>query len=247
MSNISEGITHLKQDEAINVDVELMGPLGFSVDQLMELAGLSCACSVAEVYPRDTHPRVLILAGPGNNGGDGLVAARHLKHFGYKPTICYPKPTDKPLYNGLVTQCRSLQIEFISADDLLKDEGNGNYFARECDVVLDALFGFSFQGAPRPPFAAILQALSPSASPPPIASVDIPSGWQVEDGDVDGNGIRPDMLISLTAPKECSRKFEGAHHFLGGRFVPPEIAEKYHLVLPEYPGTSMCVRIPSQL
>lgn len=37
-------------------------------------------------------------------GGDGLVAARHLWQFGYQPTICYPKPTDKPLYNGLVTQ-----------------------------------------------------------------------------------------------------------------------------------------------
>lgn len=43
------------QAEAIAVDEELMGPLGFSVDQLMELAGLSVACSVAAEYPPTTH------------------------------------------------------------------------------------------------------------------------------------------------------------------------------------------------
>ena len=65
------------------IDEELMGPLGFSVDQLMELAGLSVACSLAAEYPASSHGRVLVIAGPGNNGGDGLVAARHLCHLGY--------------------------------------------------------------------------------------------------------------------------------------------------------------------
>jgi NAD(P)H-hydrate epimerase len=64
-----------------------MGPLGFSVDQLMELAGLSVACSVASEYPAASHPRILVVAGPGNNGGDGLVAARHLYHFGYSVQV----------------------------------------------------------------------------------------------------------------------------------------------------------------
>lgn len=45
----------------------------------------------------------------------------------------------------------------------------------------------------------------------------------MEDGDATGDGLRPDMLISLTAPKRGARHFEGAHHYLGGRFVPPAI------------------------
>lgn len=49
--------------------------------------------------------------------------------------------------------------------------------------------------------------------------------------------------VSLTAPKLCAKQFCGPHHFLGGRFVPPLIAEKYKFRLPPYPGTSMCVRI----
>lgn len=76
------------QEQAVAVDEELMGPLGFSVDQLMELAGLSVACSLSAEYPASSHSRVLVIAGPGNNGGDGLVAARHLHHFGYTVQVC---------------------------------------------------------------------------------------------------------------------------------------------------------------
>ena len=44
----------------------------------MELAGLACAQTLAKVYNKDKYPRVLVCCGPGNQGGDGLVAARHL-------------------------------------------------------------------------------------------------------------------------------------------------------------------------
>ena len=192
-----------------------MGPLGFSVDQLMELAGLACATSLASEYPKETHRRILVIAGPGNNGGDGLVAARHLYHFGYsvqvspvcsrscssaktcsacdacstqdRPKHCrvmhtmprlgaapwclalgklcrqprfswlqvaYPKQTDKPLYHGLVKQLKSLNIAFLPPEQLVDQP-----LSDQCDVVLDSIFGFSFTGAPRPPFDKILDKL----------------------------------------------------------------------------------------
>lgn len=48
--------------------------------------------------------------------------------------------------------------------------------------------------------------------------------WDVEHGDASGGGLRPDMLVSLTAPKQCARQFAGSHHYLGGRFVPPQVS-----------------------
>ncbi|KAK9215956.1 hypothetical protein WN944_007963 [Citrus x changshan-huyou] len=240
----SDSVSHLTQREAAEIDETLMGPLGFSVDQLMELAGLSVATSIAEVYKSNEYDRVLAICGPGNNGGDGLVAARHLYHFGYKPFVCYPKRTQKPLYTGLVTQLESLSIPFLSVEDLPLD------FSKDFDIIVDAMFGFSFHGTPRPPFDDLIKRLlclhgydQTRQKRPVIVSVDIPSGWHVEEGDIGDEGIKPDMLVSLTAPKLCAKKFSGPHHFLGGRFVPPVIAHKYKLRLPPYPGTSMCVRI----
>lgn len=99
------------------------------------------------------------------------------------------------------------------------------------DVILDAIFGFSFQPPVRSPFDAVLPLLAKSGLP--IVSVDIPSGWDVEKGkisfdvkDVDSGeggaksfaGLEPDVLISLTAPKLGVKDFKG-RHFLGGRFV----------------------------
>ncbi|KAK2992091.1 hypothetical protein RJ640_023474 [Escallonia rubra] len=250
----SDSISYLSQREAAEIDEILMGPLGFSVDQLMELAGLSVAAAIAEVYRPSEYSRVLAICGPGNNGGDGLVAARHLHHFGYTPFICYPKRTAKPLYTGLVTQkclhiadiiqLESLGVPFVPVEDLPADLSN------VFDIVVDAMFGFSFSGTPRPPFDELIRRLlslgnhdKTQKESPIIVSVDIPSGWHVEEGDTTGEGIKPDMLVSLTAPKLCAKKFCGPHHFLGGRFVPPSIVHKYKLQLPPYPGSSMCVRI----
>ncbi|KAJ7965776.1 NAD(P)H-hydrate epimerase [Quillaja saponaria] len=208
-------ISYLTQREAAEIDENLMGPFGFSVDQLMELAGLSVATSIAEVYKPSEFGRVLTICGPGNNGGDGLLLSwNHSQSLSYRWMI------------------------------YLLD------LSKEFDILVDAMFGFSFHGAPRPPFDNLIQRLvclhnygEAGQKSPVIVSIDIPSGWHVEEGDVSGEGIKPDMLVSLTAPKLCAKMFSGPHHFLGGRFIPPSIVNKYKLHLPPYPGTSMCVRI----
>lgn len=85
--------------------------------------------------------------------------------------VCYPKPTDKPLYTGLVTQCRSLGIPFLSLEDIQSSCQPGSSSSSSstgqqqsaaglhavCDVIIDALFGFSFKGSPRPPFNTLLE------------------------------------------------------------------------------------------
>jgi NAD(P)H-hydrate epimerase len=227
---------------AAELDAELMRQPGFSLDQLMELAGLSVACAVAAVWPLAS--RLLVVCGPGNNGGDGLVASRHLAHFGFRPVVLYPKEPREALYVNLLQQVRDLDVA------VWRELPGGVVPADEFDGLVDAVFGFSFNpaGGVRAPFDGILRALA--ASSVPIASVDIPSGWDVEQGDLSGTGLglQPHMLISLTAPKPCALRFQGQHHFLGGRFLPPHLARKFGLTgLPRFPGTDQCVRLPVPL
>ncbi|TMW63541.1 hypothetical protein Poli38472_002482 [Pythium oligandrum] len=237
---------YLGQGDAQRFDEELMSSkYGFSIDQLMELAGLSVACAIGKEFPLeqvnavDVMKRVLIVAGPGNNGGDALVAARHLKHFGYSPSILYPKKSSKPLFQGLVTQCQQLEIPFVEG---LNDS---KAVDADFDLILDGIFGFSFEGAIRPPFDTIIQTIRGCSSP--IVSIDIPSGWHVERGDEHGVGLNPKMLISLTAPKLCAQFFSGQDkiHYIGGRFVPPALAKEFDLELPQYPGIEQCIRVTS--
>ncbi|KAM5256624.1 NAD(P)H-hydrate epimerase isoform 3-T3 [Ctenodactylus gundi] len=228
-------VKYLSQEEAQAVDQELFNEYQFSVDQLMELAGLSCATAIAKAYPPTSMsrspPTVLVICGPGNNGGDGLVCARHLKLF---PTIYYPKRPNKPLFTALVTQCQKMDIPFLGempSEPTMIDE--------LYELVVDAIFGFSFKGEVREPFRSILSVLNELTVP--IASIDIPSGWDVEKGN--SGGIQPDLLISLTAPKKSATQFTGRYHYLGGRFVPPALEKKYQLNLPSYPDTECVYRL----
>ncbi|ESO00005.1 hypothetical protein HELRODRAFT_192690 [Helobdella robusta] len=228
-----ESKQYTSQKEAQDIDQELFTEYEYSVDQLMELAGQSCAVSFAKSYKDKKESDVLVVCGPGNNGGDGLVCARHLKLFGYNPAIFYPKRTDRPLYHNLTTQCNKMEIPF------LEKLPNSTEMSKHYSVIVDALFGFSFTGPPRGHFADIISSLISSKLP--ILSVDVPSGWNIESGNPDG--IQPDVLVSLTAPKLCAKHFKGRKHFLGGRFVPPQLANKYQLNLPEYPGIELVVDI----
>ncbi|KIJ64409.1 hypothetical protein HYDPIDRAFT_175402 [Hydnomerulius pinastri MD-312] len=232
-------IRYLTAKLAQQIDEELMNSAGaFSLDQLMELAGLACAQTLAKVYSKEKYPRVLVCCGPGNQGGDGLVAARHLGMFGYEPTIYMPKPGSKDIYKRLQKQCDNMKIKTMPPDAPLDSFRST---LSSTDVILDAIFGFSFKGPVRAPFDAVLPLISSAGKP--IVSVDIPSGWDVEKGNEAGVGIVPDVLVSLTAPKEGVRSFTG-RHFLGGRFVPKAMEEKFELNLPEYPGFDQIVELP---
>ena len=227
----------LSASSASELDKHLMSDtVGFSIDQLMELAGLSVATAVYRACPPSTGTRVLLACGPGNNGGDGLVAARHLYHFGYTPTVFYPKPTKQPIFEGLQKQLKALNVKFTEDfDGALK----------QSDLVVDALFGFSFHPPVRAPFDEVLKSII--SSKVPVLSVDIPSSWDVEGGPPEkgqvGSDFMPEYLISLTAPKP-SVKFYKCRHFVGGRFLGKEVAEMFGLDLPKYEGTEQIAEVP---
>ena len=95
---------YLNAENALKIDLDLMGnEYKYTLAQLMELAGLSVAQATHDFIEKElnlspSQARILTVCGPGNNGGDGIVAARHLKLFGYPSTLLYPKPTTNEYY-----------------------------------------------------------------------------------------------------------------------------------------------------
>ncbi|CAM1506330.1 Fc.00g059710.m01.CDS01 [Cosmosporella sp. VM-42] len=189
---------------------------------------------VYRLHPPSNGRRILVACGPGNNGGDGLVAARHLCHYGYKPLVFYPKRSKNELYQRLAKQLEDLDVPFVE---------DFSSAMSSTDHIVDAIFGFSFLGEVREPFPAVIEALETTKLP--VTSVDAPSSWNIEDGPPQsglGSSFMPTALVSLTAPKPLVKHFTG-RHFIGGRFVSPSIAEKYNIEVPEYEGIDQVVEV----
>ncbi len=218
-------ISYINAETSANVDKELMGAYNYSIDQLMEIAGLTVAKVVNQEFIKSTkNCKILTLCGPGNNGGDGLVASRYLKEFGNEVDILYPKKNTKnALYTRLITQCENYEIKI--SEKIYDNKEDYEKIFKNYDIIVDALFGFSFKGEIRQPFKTIIEAMKKFENK--IISVDIPSGFDIDKGNIFDTFI-PKGLISLTLPKLCSKTFKG-EHFLGGRFVPKKLFEKFNI------------------
>ncbi|KAK2949503.1 putative apolipoprotein a binding protein [Blattamonas nauphoetae] len=223
------------QQEAIAIDEMFFSECSYSVDQLMELAGQSVAHVVFEHHKEAR--KVLIVCGPGNNGGDGLVVARHLHFFGMNVEVYVPKVGKSVLLQKLVEQLKMLGIptttSFVMKETL-------DQMCASSDVIVDALFGQSFRTPANDTFQEVIDSMIRSNRP--VVSIDVPSGWDVEKGDIAGNGLRPEILVSMAAPKLCSQTFSGIH-YLGGRFVPKIVSDRFGLTNPVFPANSLFIRL----
>ena len=223
----TNNIPYINAETSALVDKELMGTYNYSIDQLMEIAGLTVAKVVNQEYvlkSKQNNLKIITLCGPGNNGGDGLVASRYLKEFGNEVEILYPKKNTKnPLYERLITQCQNYGI--LINEKIFETKEEYEKIFEQNDIIIDALFGFSFKGEIRQPFKNIIDVLNKFQDK--IISIDIPSGFDIDKGNIFDTFI-PKGLVSLTLPKLCSKDFKG-EHFLGGRFVPKKLFEKFNL------------------
>ena len=154
---------YLNAENARKIDEDLMGDeCRYTLAQLMELAGLAVAQATHDFLERDLQldraARILTVCGPGNNGGDGVVAARHLKFWGYKSHLYYPKATTNQYYLDILHQADKVGVTSIT------ELGEPEQLKENYDVVIDAVFGFSFQAAGeiREPFGSLLDKINAS-------------------------------------------------------------------------------------
>jgi len=169
---------------------------GVEASALMERAGREVARAAAAVAGGVYGKRPVVVCGKGNNGGDGLVAARYLARWGSAATVVMiESPQD--LREPAATNFRRL-VEVDARVRPFSPAVLERELAR-ADVAIDAIFGTGFRGIPEDEWAAAIGALN--ASGVPIVAVDIPSGVNGETGAVEGDAVRADVTVSFGAAK----------------------------------------------
>jgi len=197
----------LTAEEMGQTDRRTVEEFGVAFGALMEAAGGAVATFVVRRFPEAR--RVVALCGKGNNGGDGMVAARVLAAAGVTVEVILLGRMDEVKGQAAealagLRQEMSVPVREVEDDAGLKtalnEAGVTNTGGERVDLVLDALVGTGF----RPP----LRGLAASArdllkeSPVPVIAVDLPSGWDADSTEQTVEGaFRADGVVTFTAPK----------------------------------------------
>lgn len=166
---------------------------------LMENAGRNAAEWIAANCASASG--AVILCGPGNNGGDGFVIARHLSNFGWSVRVA--------LTGDPARLCGDARINYEIADAMdiditvIENEADVVDFAGKIapdELVVDALLGTGFAGAVREPMAALVRRVN-EAIKAGVVAVDVPSGLDCDNGSVENVAIRADATVTFVAKK----------------------------------------------
>jgi ADP-dependent NAD(P)H-hydrate dehydratase / NAD(P)H-hydrate epimerase len=191
-------------------DARTIKKLKLPSEVLMETAGARCADIILREYKPEPASRILILCGSGNNGGDGMVIARHLHAAGYSISILLPRQgrmSPETLRN--LDRCLKLNIPILeSTFPDIAFEGNTG-------LIIDALFGIGFKGKMDEDLLELLTKLSQIRCPK--IAIDIPSGIDANTGQ--GFALQADATIAIEEYKlghflEQGRKHSGKLHLV---------------------------------
>jgi ADP-dependent NAD(P)H-hydrate dehydratase / NAD(P)H-hydrate epimerase len=173
---------------------------GVPSGELMENAGAAIAQALRHFRP-DVR-RVVVVCGPGNNGGDGFVAARHLAFAGVRPEIF--ALGNPEAYRGDPAENRDRARALGIPIRALKEKAAFHELGRaldSADAAVDALFG---TGLSRPLAGGARRAVEIlNASGRPIVAADVPSGLFADEGKIAGPAVRAALTVALGAPKPC--------------------------------------------
>src|SRR5262245_12456245 len=157
--------------------------------QLMESAGRAVAEAAAEV---SGSGKAAVVCGKGNNGGDGLVAARVLREMGFEVDALLLAPGEQLSEDARANLDRFDGARHVGAAELPAAlDGAG--------VVVDAIFGTGFAGSPRDPAGSAIDAINDADAH--VVATDIASGVNASSGEVEGKAVGADLTVTFHAPK----------------------------------------------
>jgi NAD(P)H-hydrate epimerase len=207
--------------------------------QMMENAGRALARLARQQFLSKglQGARILVLAGPGGNGGGGMAAARRLHIWGANPTIILGASRQqlKPVPARQLASLEALDIPI---------HGPSHAFM-ESDLILDALLGYSVSKNPREPMASLIRKANNSRAP--ILALDLPSGLDPDSGQAHDPTIRARATLTLALPKAGLFE-EHARSYVGGLWladisIPAELYQRLGIVIPPLFATDDLIQL----
>ena len=178
------------------IDRIMVDELRIELPQMMENAGRCLAAHTRSwLGGQLTGRRVVVLAGSGGNGGEGLVAARRLTIWGAAAAVVLGQSRSE------VRGVPAHQLEILgrmgvpvwTAEQFSPDA------LGSADAILDALIGYSLQGPPREPIASLIRAANRANAP--VVALDVPSGLDGDSGQAFDPTIKAATTLTLALPK----------------------------------------------
>jgi len=212
-------VTADEMREIDRIAVEQTGP---TLLQMMEHAGMNLALSAIEMLGAGwQRSHVIVLAGPGGNGGGGVCAARHLANRGIEVLVVTsrrPAEADGALAQQLMAlgEAPARMISFAEAFDVA-----------DADLVIDAVLGYGVEGAPRGPVMGLTRAASAAAR---VLSLDVPSGIDADTGEAEGFSVSPERTLTLALPKSGLRADNAGELWLADIGIPPGVYARAGIV-----------------
>lgn len=195
---------------------------------LMENAAMRVVEAILSLRPAPVQ--VLMAAGPGNNGGDGLAAARLLQQAGFAVTLWSTVAPGGYRGDAAINE-QFLRHSGFAVKHILDYGALGELRADldRADLVVDALFGTGLSRAAEGVSAAVIEAVNAAAAP--VLAVDLPSGIRADSGEAPGAAVQARWTVSLAFPKPGLLQHPGAA--LAGEVMVGEIGIPAHLAAAE--------------
>jgi NAD(P)H-hydrate epimerase len=219
------------------LDQRAADEFGISTLMLMEAAGRQVASAAARMLDRPTA-RVFVVAGRGNNGGDGFVAARVLAAAGWRVTVILVAREADVAGDAAVNlaAARRAGVEISPLDSTGTPGLRGALTG--ADLIIDGLFGTGFHGPVVGVAAKAIEAMNMCGRP--VLAIDIPSGVHGDDGAVDGAAVRADATVTMGLPKIGVILPPGAEH--AGRLWVADVGHPQRLIDAAAIRTSLVTR-----
>ena len=169
-------------------EADYLKTAGLDEDSLIELTGFACAKEILKHYGPFSSDHIVVYAGPGKNGKDGIATALFLAPHAEKISIFMPILPSQCISNLDLTQIKTFypNIEFT----------NTPVFG---DIHIDALFGIELNKKPDDTFEQLIRMLN--QKPDPIISIDVPSGVDADTSESAGEFVKPNLTLAVSCLK----------------------------------------------